>query len=66
MKQITVLVPPEYAMHNKLDQKGTFQRAHDGGEESKEAITAEGRETQVEYRDKGYVTVVKPPQMPQL
>ncbi|TKS90840.1 Collagen alpha-1(VII) chain [Collichthys lucidus] len=51
-------------MHNKLDQKGTFQRAHDGREDSQETITAEGRETQVEYRDKGYVTVVKTPRCP--
>ncbi len=35
MKQITVLVPTDCTMHMKLDQSGTFQRAHDGGEESK-------------------------------
>lgn len=46
-------------MHIKLDQSGTLQRAHDGGEESKETITAEGGEAEVDYEDKGYVTVVK-------
>lgn len=45
-------------MHIKLDQRGTFQRAHDRGEESKETITAEGGEAEVDYEDKGYVTVV--------
>lgn len=59
MQQINVHFPPNCAMHIKLDQRGTFQRAHDGGEE-----TAEGEETEVDYEDKGYATVVKTPRCP--
>lgn len=56
--------PPNCAMHIKLDQRGTFQRAHDEGEQSKETITAEGGEAEVDCEDKGYVTVVKTPRCP--
>ncbi len=58
------LSPPNCAMHFKLDQRETFQRAQDGGEESKETITAEGGEAEVDYEDKGCVTVVKTPRCP--
>lgn len=54
---------PNCAMHIKLDQSGTFQRAHDGRGESKEKITAEGGEAELDYEDKGYVMVVKPPRV---
>lgn len=67
MQQITVLVPlPNCAMHIKLDKRGTFQRARDGrGGKKSRKRRLEQREggTEVDYEDKGYVTVVKPLQV---